>query len=170
MAVKAIRPKEPPKKSKKRAGNLKKKIKKSKNGIVSAVNAKSKEIGEFDYTFLLLTAVLTIIGLIMLLSASTPTANIKFGKSYYFFIRQFVFAVMGFILMYIVSLVDYHKYKKYANVGILVGIILLILVLIPGIGVARNGSRRWINLGITDFQPTELVKFLMALFFGRQIP
>ncbi|MBQ6906970.1 MAG: hypothetical protein IJQ28_01200, partial [Clostridia bacterium] len=66
MAVKAIRPKEPPKKSKKRAGNLKKKIKKSKNGIVSAVNAKSKEIGEFDYTFLLLTAVLTIIGLIML--------------------------------------------------------------------------------------------------------
>ena len=169
MAVKAIRPNEPPKKSKKRAGNLKKKIKKSKNGIVSAVNAKSKEIGEFDYTFLLLTAVLTIIGLIMLLSASTPTANIKFGKSYYFFIRQFVFAVMGFILMYIVSLVDYHKYKKYANIGILVGIILLILVLIPGIGVARNGSRRWINLGITDFQPTELVKFLMALFFASSI-
>ena len=169
MAVKAIRPNEPPKKSKKRAGNLKKRIKKSKNGIVSAFNAKSKEIGEFDYTFLLLTAVLTIIGLVMLLSASTPAANIKFGKSYYFFIRQFIFAIMGFTLMYMVSLVDYHTYKKYANVGILIGIVLLVLVLIPGIGVARNGSRRWINLGITDFQPTELVKFLMALFFASSI-
>ncbi|MBR4720824.1 MAG: putative lipid II flippase FtsW [Clostridia bacterium] len=170
MAVKAIRPNEPPKKAKKKAGNLKKKIKKSKSGIMSAFNARSKAIGEIDYTFLLLTAVLTIIGLVMLLSASTPTANIKFsGRSYYFFIRQFVFAIMGAIFMYMVSLVDYHKYKKYANVGILVGIILLVLVLIPGIGVARNGSRRWINLGITDFQPTELVKFLIALFFASSI-
>lgn len=169
MAIKAIRPNEPSKKPKKSTGKLKKRIKKSKNGIASALSARSKELGEMDYTFLLLTVVLTIIGLVMLLSASTPSANIKFGKSYYFFIRQLVFAVMGFILMYVVSLVDYHTYKKYANVGILVGIILLVLVLIPGIGVARNGSRRWISLGITDFQPTELVKFLIALFFASAI-
>lgn len=166
MAVKSIRPNEPPKK---RSGNLKKKINKSKSGIISAIRKHLKEIGEIDYTFLLLTAVLTIIGLVMLLSASTPAANIKFGKSYYFFIRQFAYSVAGFVFMYGISLVDYHKYKKYANIGILIGIILLILVLIPGIGVARNGSRRWISLGITDFQPTELVKFLIALFFASSI-
>lgn len=169
VAVKAIRPNEPPKKSKKRSGKLKKSIKKSQKSIASRFRERSRKIGEIDYTFLLLTSVLTIIGLVMLLSASTPAANIKFGKSYHFFIRQFAYSVAGFGFMYAVSLVDYHKYKKYANIGILVGIVLLVLVLIPGIGVARNGSRRWINLGITDFQPTELVKFLIALFFASSI-
>ena len=169
MAVKAIRTEKKKKKPAKRVEKLKKNIKKSKNGIVSAVNAKSKQIGEFDYTFLLLTAVLTVIGLVMLLSASTPAANAKFGRSYYFFMRQLIYSVIGFVLMYFISLFDYHRYKKYANVGILIGIVLLILVLIPHIGIERNGSRRWLSLGITDFQPTELVKFLIALFFASSI-
>ena len=166
MAVKAIRPDEPPKK---KAGKLKKKINKSKKNFISAVNRKSKKIGEMDYTFLLLTVVLTIIGLIMLLSASTPSANIKFGKSYYFFIRQFGYSVLGFIFMYGISLIDYHRYKKYANMGILVGIGLLVLVLIPHIGISRNGSRRWLGIPPIVFQPTELVKFLIALFFASSI-
>ena len=166
MAIKSIRPNEPPKK---KAGKAKKNIKKSKNRIVSAVNERSKKAGEMDYTFLLLTAVLTIIGLVMLLSASTPAANIKFGKSYYFFIRQFAYSVIGFVLMYAISLIDYHKYKKYANIGILVGIVLLVLVLIPHIGIERNGSRRWLGVSPIIFQPTELVKFLIALFFASSI-
>ena len=166
MAIKSIRPSEPPKK---RAGKAKKNIKKTKNSIVSALNARTKKAGEMDYTFLLLTAVLTIIGLVMLLSASTPAANIKFGKSYYFFIRQFAYSVIGFLFMYGISLIDYHKYKKYANIGILVGIVLLILVLIPHIGIERNGSRRWLGVPPIVFQPTELVKFLIALFFASSI-
>lgn len=166
MAIKSIRPSEPPKK---KAGKVKKSIKKSKNSIVSAVNARAKKAGEMDYTFLLLTAVLTIIGLVMLLSASTPAANIKFGKSYYFFIRQFAYSVIGFLFMYGISLIDYHKYKKYANIGILAGIVLLVLVLIPHIGIERNGSRRWLGVPPIVFQPTELVKFLIALFFASSI-
>ncbi|MCR4719435.1 MAG: putative lipid II flippase FtsW [Firmicutes bacterium] len=173
MAVKAIRTGKPLKKSaskgKAKKTALKKKVSKTRNGVLSAIQKKSKGLGELDYTFLLITVVLTIIGLVMLLSASTPSANIKFGKSYYFFIRQFIFTVMGIVFMYAISLVDYHTYKKYANTGILIGIVLLILVLIPHIGIERNGSRRWISLGITDFQPTELVKFLMALFFASAI-
>ena len=182
MAVKEFHARKTPKKSvsntekKKAASNSvkrkaapKKNIKKRKNDIVSNIRKRAKEMGELDYTFLLLTVVLTIIGLIMLLSASTPAANIKTGKSYYFFIRQFVFTVFGAGFMYAISLIDYHRYKKYANIGILVGIALLILVLIPHIGIERNGARRWISLGITDFQPTELVKFLIALFFASAI-
>lgn len=166
MAIKSIHKEKSPKKKKKKSAQ-KRSIK--KGAVLSAIKKQSKGIGELDYTFLLLTVVLTIIGLVMLLSASTPAANIKFGKSYYFFIRQLVFTVIGIVLMYIISFIDYHRYKKYANVGILVGIALLILVLIPHIGIERNGSRRWISLGITDFQPTELVKFLIALFFAASI-
>ena len=173
MAVKAIHTGKPLKKSaskgKSKKTVLKKKVSKTKNGVLSAIKKKSKGLGELDYTFLLITVVLTIIGLVMLLSASTPAANIKFGKSYYFFIRQFVFTVLGIAFMYAISFIDYHTYKKYANTGILIGIVLLVLVLIPHIGIERNGSRRWISLGITDFQPTELVKFLMALFFASAI-
>lgn len=170
MAIKALHSGNPPKKSAK--GGRKKAVKKKnnrKNSILSAIRKHSNSIGEIDYTFLLLTVVLTIIGLVMLLSASTPAANIKFGKSYYFFIRQFIFTALGIVFMYAISFIDYHTYKKYANVGILVGIVLLILVLIPHIGIERNGSRRWISLGFTDFQPTELVKFLIALFFASSI-
>ena len=170
LAVKALHSENPPKKNAK--GGKKKATKKKnikKDGILSAIRKRSKGLGELDYTFLLLTIVLTIIGLVMLLSASTPAANIKFGKSYYFFIRQFIFTLMGVVFMYAISFIDYHTYKKYANVGILIGIVLLILVLIPHIGIERNGSRRWISLGITDFQPTELVKFLIALFFASSI-
>ncbi len=173
MAVKAIHTGKPLKKSaskgKSKKTALKKKVSKTKNGVLSAIKKKSKGLGELDYTFLLITVVLTIIGLVMLLSASTPAANIKFGRSYYFFIRQFVFTALGIAFMYAISFIDYHTYKKYANTGILIGIVLLILVLIPHIGIERNGSRRWISLGITDFQPTELVKFLMALFFASAI-
>ena len=177
MAVKALDPKKRNKKSasesalkkKNKKAALKDKAEKKKSSIASAVKKSRKGIGELDTTFLLLTAVLTIIGLIMLLSASTPAANVKFRNSYYFFIRQLIFTVIGVVFMYMLSYVDYHRYKKYANVGILVGIALLILVLIPHIGIERNGSRRWISLGITDFQPTELVKFLIALFFASAI-
>ncbi|MBR4173268.1 MAG: FtsW/RodA/SpoVE family cell cycle protein, partial [Clostridia bacterium] len=169
MAIKAIHPDEAPKKTKKRASKLKKNIKKSQNTIKKAVNERNKKHGEMDYTFFLLTAVLAIIGLIMLLSASTPAANVKFGRSYYFFIRQFGYSAIGFIFMYGISFVDYHKYKKYANIGILVGIVLLVFVLIPHIGIERNGSRRWLGVGPITFQPTELVKFLIALFFASAI-
>jgi len=173
VAVKALHSANPPKKSapkgKKKKAALKKNIKKHKEKIASAVSKHSKKAGELDRTFLLLTVVLTVIGLIMLLSASTPAANIKFGKSYHFFMRQFFYITLGAFAMLGLSLVDYHRYKKYANVGILIGIGLLVLVLIPHIGIARNGSRRWISLGFTDFQPTELVKFLIALFFASAI-
>ena len=176
MAIKAIhsdtkktKKKRNVSKAKKTARDERKKAVPIKQKIMSATGNKGKKLGEMDYTFLVITIVLTVIGLIMLLSASTPAGNTKFGKSYYFFIKQLKYCVPGIAAMYIASLVDYRIYKKYANIGILAGIFLLILVLIPSIGVERNGSRRWIDLGFIDFQPSELVKFLTALFFAAVI-
>ena len=125
--------------------------------------------GEVDYTFMLLVGVLVAFGLIMLLSASTPTADVKFGRSYHFFLRQFVFVVLGAILMFGLSYIDYRKWKPYARKFMILCLVLLGLVFIPGIGVEHNGSRRWINLVVMEFQPSELAKLAVSMFFAALV-
>lgn len=172
MATKAIHQKKTAKDNPKKSHKTKSLSgEKKKRGVsfIDFMKEKTKELGEIDYTFLLLAVVLTVLGLIMLLSASTPAANVKTGRSYFFFNRQLAFVLLGFVAMYVCSIIDYRNYKKFANIGIIVGIVLLCLVLIPHVGVERNGSRRWINLGFVDFQPSELVKFLVAVFFASTI-
>jgi len=118
---------------------------------------------------LLLVAVLTIFGLVMLLSASTPTASVKFKNSYYFFIRQFAFVAVGFVLMFIFANIDYKRFKPYVNLFYVICGVLLFLVFLPIIGVSLNGSRRWINLGFMNFQPSELAKLSVAMFYALLI-
>ncbi len=108
-------------------------------------------------------------GLIMLLSASTPTADVKFGKSYYFFIRQFAYVAVGMVMMLVLSHIDYRKYKPYARIFMIICMVLLAAVFLPGIGVSHNGSRRWINLGVTEIQPSEFTKLAVSMFFAAMI-
>lgn len=122
-----------------------------------------------DYTFLTILIVIVCAGLIMLLSASAPAANKKFGNSYHFFVRQLIYAVVGFVAMLVVSRIDYREYKKYAGKFMLVCTILLALVFVPKIGVSHNGSRRWLNLIVFELQPSELMKLAIALFFAAHV-
>ena len=128
--------------------------------------ASDRPQGELDYTFLLLVGVLAAFGLIMLLSASTPTADVKFGKSYYFFMHQFAYVAAGAVIMMVLSYIDYRKYKPYARLFMIICLVLLALVFFPGIGVMHNGSRRWINLGVTEIQPSEFAKLAVSMFFA----
>lgn len=118
-----------------------------------------------DATFLLLIIIVLCAGLIMLLSASAPTGNTKFGNSYYFFVRQFGFAIFGFAAMLVISRIDYRLYKPFAKIFMIVCVILLGLVLIPGIGIDHNGARRWLKTG-AEWQPSELMKLAIAMFFA----
>lgn len=121
-----------------------------------------------DGTFFLLVIIALSFGLIMLLSASAPTANTKFGNSYHFFIRQFGFGMAGFLIMLAVSKIDYHIYKKYTKIMMIAIEILLLLVLIPGIGIDHNGARRWLKTGF-EWQPSEFMKPVIAMFFAAMI-
>lgn len=121
-------------------------------------------MGDMDYTFLSIIAGVLAAGLIMLLSASAPRANSMYGNSYYFFIRQFIFAVAGVVMMLIISKIDYRFYRKYAKHAMIICAGMLVLVLIPGIGVERNGARRWL-LGVV--QPSEFMKPVIAMFFAH---
>ncbi len=127
------------------------------------------KLGEIDFTFLFLIIVLLAFGLVMLLSASTPSANTKIGDSYYFFIRQLCGVGAGALGMVFFAMVDYHKYKKYINVFFLAGVILLICCRIPGIGQFRNGAWRWLRTPFIQLQPSEFMKPLIVLFFAKLV-
>lgn len=149
---------------------VKKRIKKNAHtGIIAGLFATDRKRGYMDYSFLLLVGVLSAFGLIMLLSASTAAANVKFGNSYRFFLRQFGYVAVGTVLMLIISQIDYRKYKPYAKLFMIICIIMLALVFVPGIGVDHNGSRRWINLVVMEFQPSEITKLAVAMFFAAMI-
>ena len=133
-------------------------------------NVKNKKFSSFlenpiDYTLLITILLLLALGLIMVLSASSPTSLSESGNSYKYFIKQGIFAGIGLVCMYMISKIDYRFYKKFYKIAYVLSIVLFILVLV--IGKRINGAKRWIYLTETlSFQPSELVKFLMIIFFA----
>lgn len=131
---------------------------------------KNKKFSSFldnpiDYTLLITVLLLLTIGLIMVLSASSPTSLSESGKSYSYFAKQAVFAGLGLCAMGVISKIDYRFYKKFYKIAYIISIILLLAVLV--IGKKVNGARRWIGITETlSFQPSELVKFCMIIFFA----
>lgn len=118
---------------------------------------------------LLLTIFLTIFGIIMIYSSSYIWAEYKFSNPYKFAIHQSIFAIIGFIIMFILSKVDYHLYYKHANLILFISGLLLVLVLIPGIGVVRNGSRSWFGIGSFGIQPSEIAKLSLIIFVSKYL-
>ena len=123
-----------------------------------------------DFTLLSLLMLLLGIGLIMLLSASFPSAYYELRRPTYYFTRQLLYAALGIFAMLAISLMDYHLLKKIARPLLLISLLLLFLVLIPGIGEVRNNARRWISIGgLFTFQPSEIVKLAVILDFSASI-
>ena len=120
-----------------------------------------------DLLTLILTTILTIIGLIFVLSSSFVWASHRFNDPFYFFKRQLLFANIGFIGMIVVSKVNYKLYKKHATTFLIISFILLILVLIPGIGLVRGGARSWIGIGAFSLQPSEFMKLALIIFLAK---
>ncbi len=105
----------------------------------------------------------------MIYSASSIWAEYKFQDSFHYVKQQALFTVAGFILMYIVSKIDYKVYEKKANIILGICLLLLILVLIPGIGSVRNGSRSWFGIGPFGIQPSEAAKLAIIIFTSRYL-
>ena len=120
--------------------------------------------GMIDVPDLLLTLLLTIIGLIMLFSASYARAYYKTGNSASYFISQLVFAALGIGVMFLFSRIPYEWYQKFAL--LILGVSLGMLILVPIIGVEVSGATRWISLGFTRFQPSEIAKFAVIVSFS----
>jgi len=110
-----------------------------------------------------------IFGLIMIYSSSYIWAEYKFGNSYHYVIYQGAFVVIGLVLMITLSKIPHDFYYKNANKLLLIALILLILVLIPGIGSVRNGSRSWFGIGGFGVQPSEFAKLSLIIFASKYL-
>lgn len=114
---------------------------------------------------------IVIFGIIMVYSSSYLYAKEIFGSSTYFFVRQFLFAIIGGLTAFVVSKTKFHFWIKYAHHINALAIVLLLLTFIPSINVEVKGAHRWIALGGVSFQPGELVKFTLLLaslnYFGN---
>ena len=118
-----------------------------------------------DFTLLITILLLLSIGLIMVLSASSPSALSESGNSYSYFFRQAIFAVAGLFMMWVISNIDYRFYQKYSKLAYIIAFLLLLAV--PLIGREVNGAKRWIYITESlSFQPSEIVKLLMILFYA----
>ena len=127
--------------------------------------------GAPDLPFLAMTVLLTVIGLIMLLSASFPYAEKVYGDPLYLFKRQAVFAVMGIVAMLVIGRINYERFRGLSRLLLLAAVALLILVLVPGVGITRNNATRWLGLASKSltFQPSEIAKIAVILYFSDTI-
>lgn len=120
-----------------------------------------------DFILIVVTLTLLAVGLTMVYSASAIWADYKFDDSFFFAKRQILFAAVGIVAMFFIMNVDYWIWRTWAKVIIIVCFVLLLLVLIPGIGVVRNGSRSWIGVGAFSIQPSEFMKLAMIAFLAK---
>lgn len=120
----------------------------------------------YDFTLLFVVVFLVGFGLVMVYSASSYTAALDFeGDSAYYLKRQAVFAVMGLIMMFAISMIDYHILKKFTVLGYLVVAVLLLVTLVAGsAGGAGEGATRWLQLGPIRFQPSEFAKLIIIMY------
>lgn len=137
---------------------------------------RSNETIYFDYSLLAVLIFLVCFGLVMLYSTSAYSALVNYSDSMYYFKRQILFCIVGFIGMYMVSRIDYHYYIKWARGIYFVAVVLMALVQTP-LGIEVNGAKRWIQLPFgQQLQPAEITKIAVILFIpvlicqlGREI-
>lgn len=111
-----------------------------------------------------LVGVLNLIGLLMVLSASSVDALYEYGSPWYQFQRQVIWLVLGSVALLVVMRIDYHAWRRYVGLFLIGSTALLILVLVPGVGINVNGSSRWVGAGMVRIQPSEIAKLAVLLF------
>jgi cell division protein FtsW len=107
-------------------------------------------------------ALLTMAGLVMVLSASSVSAFAKYGSSFLFFKRQLLYSVIGSVALLAASRVRYQVWQRAWVPLLAASFVLLILVLHPSVGTVAGGAARWIQVGPVSFQPSELAKFAVV--------
>jgi cell division protein FtsW len=113
---------------------------------------------------LALVAVLNLVGLVMVLSASSVLALRRYGSPWYYFERQVLWLLVGVAAFTIAVRVDYHRWRRFATLAVVASIGLLCAVMVPGIGISASGSSRWLGVGSWRVQPSEMAKLALVLF------
>ena len=124
---------------------------------------------KYNNILILSVILIRLFGLLMIYSSSSIWAEYKYNDPYKYLKSQSVFLIIGYILMFSISKFPYQNYKKLGNIIFLICTIMLILVLIPGIGSIRNGSRSWFGIGSLGLQPSEFTKLGLIIFTSKYL-
>ncbi len=122
---------------------------------------------DFDFGFLIMVVILLALGLLMVFSASYPSAHHYFDDGLHFIKRQFIWAVLGAVAMAFTANFDYRNYKKLAFPLLVITAVLLLAVLV--IGIDLNGAKRWLGFGSLTFQPSEVAKLSLVIYFAASL-
>lgn len=125
-----------------------------------------KNANTIDMPLLITVLILLSLGIVMILSASAPSALAEYGDSYKYVKTQALAAVLGIVAMIFLSRFKYDYFKKFYKIIYAFSIIILFTVLIPKIGIESNGARRWIRLAGMQIQPSEITKIGLIIFFA----
>src|SRR3990167_9592888 len=123
----------------------------------------------YDKWLIIATFGLLIIGLTMVASSSITISTKYYNQPFHFFIRQASYLGLGLLLSLICLRVDVNIYQKHSAHLLIISLVMLCLVLIPGIGKAVNGSRRWISLGLFSIQVSEICKLALVLYIDAYL-
>lgn len=137
--------------------------------IKRAKQNKAAKLGRIDITFLSFVLILLTIGLVMLFSASYAYSLEYYKNSYMFITRQSGFAAFGVAVMFIMSRIDYHFWRKFAWVIYIVTLVILLVLLIMPPMVSGMDVKRWLVIGPINFQPSEIAKFSIVLLFSSML-
>lgn len=121
---------------------------------------------QFDRSLLFATGALLFIGLIMVCSASITIADSNNGQPLFYFVRQLMFAMAGLGLAWAVISIRLALWQRFAPQLLMFGVMLLVMVLIPGLGREVNGSSRWLPLGPVNLQVAELIKLFAIIYIA----
>lgn len=128
----------------------------------------SSRVG-MDQVLLCVTVMLTVVGLVMVFSASAVLAGNRHHDSWYYLKRQGVWLVMGLGLLHVLSRVDYVWWNR-LSIPLLGGMAtLLVMVLIPSLGMTANGARRWLGAGPISIQPAEMLKLGVVIYLAAYL-
>jgi cell division protein FtsW len=109
-------------------------------------------------------ALLNLVGVVMVLSASSVASLTDYGSPWYFFFRELIWSVIGLFAFVFAVRFDYRNWRRLIRPLLLLSAVLLVVVLMPGVGVYVAGSRRWLGAGMVRFQPSEIAKLALLLY------
>ena len=128
-----------------------------------------KRRAKFDFILFFAVLFLVCFGIVMVYSASCYSAELTYGDSKFFMKKQVFGAILGLVGMVSMYFVNFEWLKKISIPLIVVSVVLLLLVFVPVVGVKVYGARRWINLGVTTLQPSEIAKFAFVVFASASL-
>jgi len=129
--------------------------------------AKRKTTLPIDFPILYFTLALIAFGLIMVLSAGAVSGFNATQNTYFYVFQQMKWTLIGSVFAFVVIKVPYTVWRRFAGIGIMVSLVLLILVMFTDAGLAAKGSARWIKILGISIQPSEIAKLGLVLFYAH---